>query len=393
MGKDSKISQIVQICAEECFADIPTISFSQASDGSCNVVFVGGDEKEFQKGMHIPECQVFHMTEEKLLEKILHRDPILIRLFSNAIVLRDLLQIMPLILNSLPYYEDYGRTPMHAGDLAIVFHDVHSPEMFVTKTFIPFMEMNKADLSKCRFVISSHTVNHRTDIEVNFFGLKEDFDLLEFERQLIMNISELSLHKISVRRHCSELTIADENLLMLQEISEQAVSLYSSGNDLDGVVRKVLKCYFDILSDNADSINECLAVNQHVLEELLPRSLSSVTTDSLLFHDKSVGIEKVKKEYRTQFNVNQKYFFDEVSCLLKSARTCEVGEALSKEDISKRNEGVIQLYSAVFSALMMHPYYLAFIPFCMNEVLKYLDFRNGESVWKEVMKLELKYEI
>lgn len=384
MRKDSKILQIVQMCAER-FEHIPTIAFSQASDGYYNVVFVGGDETMAQGRVCMPGCQVFHMTEDKLLEKVLRRDPMLADLFANAIVLKDMLQIMPLILNSVSYGDDFEWHPIYAGDLEVVFHDVPSPEIFVTKTFIPFMEMNKACLSKSRFVISSQTVNHKTDIKVNFFGLKKDFDLLAFKRQLIMNISELSLHMIGVDHPDSKSTIADEYLHMLQEISEQAVLSYSSGNDLDQMVRKILRCYFGILSGNADSINECRVVNQYVLEELLFQSLSSVTTEFLLFHDQSDGVEKVKKEYKIQFNENQKCFFDEVGSLLKSARMREVDAVPLEEDIYKRNEVVKRLYYAAFSASMMHPYYLAFIPFCLNEVLKNLTFVSA--------KLDLMYEI
>ena len=370
MSKASKILQIVQMCAEH-FEHIPTITFNQASSDYYNVVLVGGDETVTQGSACMPGCHVFYMTEEQLLEKILRRDPILADLFANAIVLKDLLQIMPLALNSVSHDNDFEWRPIYAGDLEVVFYDAPSPEIFVAKTFIPFMEMNKASLSKCRFVISSQTVNHKTGIKVNFFGLKKDFDLLTFKRQLIMNISELPLHMVGVGRPDSESAIADDDLNMLQEVSEQAVLSYSSDNDQDQIVRKILQCYFGILSANAASINECRVMNQYVLEELLPRSLSSVTSEFLLFHDKSDGVEKVKKEYRTQFNENQTCFFDEVASLLKTARMREANAAPFEDDICNKNEVVKGLYHAAFSASMMHPYYLAFIPFCLNEVLKY----------------------
>ena len=267
--------------------------------------------------------------------------------------------------------ELYNHGPVPAGNLEVIFHNVPSPEIFVSKTFIPFMEMNKADLSKCRFVIASHTVNHKTDIKVYFFGLKTDFDLWRFKKRLIANVSELSLHMLSVNQPCSGQTIPEDSLRMLQEISEQAVLLYSSGNDLDQLVRTTLKCYFDVLADNTRSMDEFRVVNRYVLEDLLPESLSSITAEFLLFCDVCDGVEKVRREYMTQFNENRACFFDEVGHLLKAVRMPDINAAPLTEDISQKADLVRSLYRAVFSASMMHPYYLAFIPFSINEVLKY----------------------
>lgn len=267
--------------------------------------------------------------------------------------------------------ELYNHGPMLAGDLEVIFHNVPSPEIFVSKTFIPFMEMNKTDLSKCGFVVASHMVNHKTDIKVNFFALKPDFDLLRFKKRLIANVSELSLYMISVNQPCSGETIPEDSLRVLQEISEQAVLLYSSGNDLDGLVRMTLKYYFDVLADNTRSMDEFRVVNRYVLEDLLPESLSSITAEFLLLCDVCDGVEKVRREYMAQFNENRACFFDEVRHLLEAVRMPEINATPLNEDVSKKADLVRSLYHAVFSASMMHPYYLAFIPFSINEVLKY----------------------
>lgn len=370
MRKGNTISQIVQICTEH-FNDIPTITISHLANESYYIVLIGDHEVKSIRLEQVPHCQIFHITEENIIDRIFHRDPMLKKLFANAIVLKDSLHIMPIILNHLPYNDYSNWSPFSTGDLEVIFHNSPSPEIFITKTFIPFMEMNKTDLSKCKFIISSRTINNKTDIRINYFELNKNFNLQHFKKQLITNISESSLYMISVNHPSYEDMIDNIYINMLQEFSELVVLSYSSSDELDIIVRKILVYYFVILSNNANSINEYRSINLYILEEFLPHSLSAITTEYVSLHDMSIGIEKVKREYKSQFNENRKYFFNEVVPLLNDTVRDKINEPILKEEIVKDHEIIKHLYYALFSASMMHPYYLAFIPFCINEVLNH----------------------
>lgn len=370
MRKGNKISQIVQICTEH-FNDIPTITISHLANESYYIVLIGDRKVKDIRLEQVPNCHIFHITEENIIDRIFHRDPMLKKLFANAIVLKDSLRIMPIILNHLPYNDYSNWSPISTGDLEVIFHNSPSPEIFISKTFIPFMEMNKTDLSKCKFIISSRTINNKTDIRVNYFELKENFKVQYFKKQIITNISESSLHMISINNPNREDMTGDIYIRMLQEFSELVILSYSSNNDLDIIVRKILAYYFVILSNHANSINEYRSINLYILEEFLPHSLSAITTEYVSLHDMSIGIEKVKREYKSQFNENRKYFFNEVVPLLNDTVRDKINEPILKEEIVKDHEIIKHLYYALFSASMMHPYYLAFIPFCINEVLNH----------------------
>ena len=106
--------------------------------------------------------------------------------------------------------------------------------------------------------------------------------------------------------------------------------------------------------------------------ERIPDSLSSISSEFLLHEDIADVLDKIKKEYGEQFGNNRKIFFELICSSINAYRFIDnvVTEDAIYSDIQKLTF-LENLYSDIFSASMMHPYYLAFIPFCINEVLKY----------------------
>ena len=371
MDAKNRISEIVSICQQHYWT-FPTISVNHTVDSNFQIVLIGNGFNLLSSSSPDPGCKVFLMTESDLLDRILNRDAILTTLFGRAIVLKDDLHIMQLIMDSIPANRSNRRNRFHKGNIEITFHNVNSPHQFISKTFIPFMEISKTYLSKCPFIISSQMCNGRMDVSAGFFGIKHDFDMNGLKRILIKRVSELSLHSISIDMQHSCPSMSDYTADMMQEISDQFIVLYSQSEDIDAVVRNVVIQYLKVLMRYTDSIKECHLVNRQILDRMLPDSLSSISSEFLLHEDIADALDKIKKEYGEQFGNNRKIFFELICSSINGYQFIDnvvTGDAIYS-DIQKLTF-LENLYSDIFSASMMHPYYLAFIPFCINEVLKY----------------------
>ncbi len=371
MDTKNRISEIVSIC-RRCYWSSPTISVTRTVGNDFLIVLIGNDAMSLPLSTPEPGCKVFQITESDLLDRILSRDTILTTLFGKAIVLKDDLHIMQLIMESIPSNRSKRRNRLHRCNVEITFHNVNSPHQFISKTFIPFMEIAKPYFHKCPFIVSSQMYNGRMDVIVGFLGIKHDFDMNGLKKILIKRVSELSLHSISIDRQNPDPSALGYPIDALQEISSQFIELYVQADTLDAIVRNVVIRYLEILLKHTISRKECRLVNRYILERMLPDSLSSISADFLLHEDIVDASNKIKKEYGEQFGNNRKIFFELISSIVNGYRFIDnafTGQSIYPD--SRKWSSLENLYSDIFSASMMHPYYLAFIPFCINEVLKY----------------------
>lgn len=366
---NTKMSIIVRIC-QRLYWTFPTISVSRISDGSFIIVLIGSGSMAAPKQCPDQKYKVFMISESDILDRILNREAVLATLFSKAIVLKDELHIMQLIMKSIPNNNYIGRSRYYRGDLEIIFHNVSSPHQFISMTFIPFMEITKTYLSKCPLILSSQVCNGRMDVNVVFFNIKHDFDLIEFKRCLIRRVSELHLHSISICKQNTCQFMADYPIDMLQEVSGQFILLYSdSEDDIDAIIRNIVVLYMNALLEYTDSQTECRVVNRQILDRMLPDSISSISAEFLLHEDIVNAYDGIKKDYFQQFVNNRKILFELVNSSINRYKS--IDKTSTKYSDRQKITFLENLYSDIFSASMMHPYYLAFIPFCINEVLKY----------------------
>jgi len=372
MDVKNRIAAVIRMC-QQSYWTFPTISVSQVEDGNFIVVLIGNSTIATPRPCIDLRCKVLMMTESDIFDRILNRDAILASLFTKAIVLKDELQIMWLIIQSIPTYYKSRQSGFYGGDVEVTFHNVNSPHLFISKTFIPFMEIAKTYLSKCPLIFSSQMCNGKMDVSAVFFGVKHDFDFIGLKKCLIRRVSELYLHSISVCKHNSCQVIADYPVGMLQQVSEQFIILYSNTEDNnDTVIRTIVDLYINTMLKFTDSLTECRIINRQILDKMLPNSLSSISAEFLLHEDIVNVMEGIKREYAKQFENNKKILFNLISSSVKKYQFIANSVKRVNTYFAYQKLNLLEnIYSDIFSASMMHPYYIAFIPFCINEVLKY----------------------
>ena len=357
-----------------------TIAVSPRKGTTPIVVFIYRDNSCF-KSIELNGIQTYYFKENEILKMVLEKNAILTKLFHNTITIKDDLNIIPIIMNVLSTLRLYDSTVSKIGkpgDLIVTFYNVGSPTEFVNNTYIPFMEMAKGYLEKCPFILSYNEHDGANSVSLIFEHHKTDFSISEFERILVYKFAELNLHSIGVERFSQFVSMNDSIRKILQQVSDQMILVYHKDGNDDTIIRTLISYYLNIGRCIEPNIQSFLSINSRIYERMLLNSISPLSS-RLLEHIHILNVcNKLSCEYDKLYQSNMEELYSYITHIVQNWHFSSplsdfpystIHKISSKE---KKEEFIQNVYSGLFSASIMHPYYTAFVPYCIDKILRHL---------------------
>lgn len=365
---------IEAISLSKKFTEVPVILVSDFGN-KCYIVLIYSDDMQYsiREDEIAQENDVIRLKVMNIMKSILDDGGrIISHFFSNPIVIKDSLHIVPLIMEHIQRRHD--TLYPYYGNLSVCFKRVDDISSFYSNSLVPFLNITRNQLEKSEsFCLFRSCNNGEAAVYACWEVNKQKYKHADLMRHIVNTIPEINLHAMTI----DYFPISSNPISQMQKWSSSRFLpiIGESGND-DTVIREVFSQYVSISRLLYESSSDYLHENLLVLNRIIPHSISTITNRVITNSMEGDILSKMMREYHVMLHKNITAIYgllEELCSSWKHISLDKIPSDLCKEIYNQKetenNDTLFKAFQTIVSASLISPFHYGFFPYCINEIL------------------------